>query len=89
MGHPVGNPGANLKSISHRCHPTLVASVWGVIKETISLPLGCLQGGAFTRHEASALRVEVAQRPFDRPPMFRHLIDCLFFSKVTQGQILR
>ena len=25
--HPGGNPGANLKSISHRCHPILVAFV--------------------------------------------------------------
>jgi len=43
--HPGGNPGANLKSISHRCHPILVAFVWELTKETIDLPLGCLQGG--------------------------------------------
>ena len=43
--HPGGNPGANLKSISHRCHPILVAFVWELTKETIYLPLGCLQGG--------------------------------------------
>ena len=43
--HPEGNPGANLKSISHRCHLILVAFVWGLTKETASLPLGCLQGG--------------------------------------------
>ena len=43
--HPGGNPGTNLKSISHRCHPILVAFVWEVTKETIDLPLGCLQGG--------------------------------------------
>ena len=43
--HPGGNPGANLKSISHRCHPILVAFVWELTKETIHLPLGCLQGG--------------------------------------------
>ena len=42
--NPVGNPGANLKSISHRCHPILVAFVWEITKETIKLPLGCLQG---------------------------------------------
>ena len=40
------NPGADLKSISHRCHPILVAFVREVTKETIDLPLGCLQGGA-------------------------------------------
>ena len=38
---PGGNPGANLKSISHRCHPMRVAFVWDVTKETIHLPLGC------------------------------------------------
>ena len=42
---PGGNPGASLKSISHRCHPILVAFVWELIEETITLPLGCLQGG--------------------------------------------
>ena len=33
-----------MKSISHRCHPILVAIVWRLTKETIDLPLGCLQG---------------------------------------------
>ena len=42
--HPGGNPGANLKSISRRCHPILVAFVWELTEETIDLPLGCLQG---------------------------------------------
>ena len=27
-----GNPGANLRSISHRCHPILVAFVWELTK---------------------------------------------------------
>ena len=45
LDHPGGNPGANLKSISHRCHPILVACVWELTKNTINLPLGCLQGG--------------------------------------------
>ena len=44
--HPGGNPGANLKSISHRCHPILVAFVRELTQETINLPLGCLEGGA-------------------------------------------
>ena len=44
--HPGGNPGANLKSISHRCHPILVAFVWELTEETIHLPLGCLEGGS-------------------------------------------
>jgi len=43
---PGGNPGANLKSISHMCQPILVAFVWELTKETIHLPLGCLQGGS-------------------------------------------
>ena len=36
---------ANFKSISHRCHLFEVAFVWELTKETIHLPLGCLQGG--------------------------------------------
>ena len=36
---------ANPKSISHRCHPILVAFVREVTEETINLPLDCLQGG--------------------------------------------
>jgi len=38
--HPGGNPGSNLKSISHRCHPILVAIVWELTKESIDLSLG-------------------------------------------------
>ena len=38
---PGGNPGANVKSISHICHPILVAFVWVMTKETTNLPLGC------------------------------------------------
>jgi len=45
VDHPGGSPGANLKSISHRYHPILVAFVWELTKETIQLPLGCLQDG--------------------------------------------
>ena len=43
--HPGGNPGANIKSISHRCYLFEVAFVWELTKETIRLPLGCIQGG--------------------------------------------
>jgi len=43
--HPRDNPGANLKSISHRCYLFVVAFVWELSKETIVLPMGCLQGG--------------------------------------------
>ena len=45
LRHPGGNPGANLKPISHRCYRFEVAFVWELTKETIHLPLGCLQGG--------------------------------------------
>jgi len=37
---PGGNPGENLKSISHICHPILVAFVWELTEEIIYLPLG-------------------------------------------------
>jgi hypothetical protein len=43
--HPGRNRGEDLNSISHRCHLREVDCVWGLTKETISLPLGCLQGG--------------------------------------------
>ena len=43
--HPGGNPGANRKSISHRYYLFEVAFVCELTKETIVLPLGCLQGG--------------------------------------------
>jgi len=50
-----GNPGANLKSISHKCYLLEVAFVWELTKETIDLPLGCLQGGVPRREEAARL----------------------------------
>jgi len=43
--HPGVELRANLKSISHRCHLFEVAFVWELTKESIHLPLGCLQGG--------------------------------------------
>ena len=43
LRHP-GGTGENLKSISHRCYLFEVAFVWELTKETIELPLGCLQG---------------------------------------------
>jgi len=41
---PWSNPGAKLKSISHRCYLFEVAFVWGLTEKTIDLFLGCLQG---------------------------------------------
>ena len=64
--HPGGNPGANLKSISHKCHPIMVAFVWELTEETIDLPLGCLQGGCAmgSRCQGATLRAPTAsQRP--------------------------
>ena len=43
--HPEVELRANLKKISHRCHLFEVAFAWELTKETIHLPLGCLQGG--------------------------------------------
>ena len=49
LTHPGGNPGANLKSISHRCYLREVVFEWELTKETIYLTLGCLQGGKASR----------------------------------------
>ena len=43
--HPGGNPGADLNLITHKCYFREVAFEWELIKETIFLPLGCIQGG--------------------------------------------
>ena len=53
---PWRHPGANLKSISHRCHPILVAFVWELTQEIIDLHLGCLQGGVGTPGLARSIR---------------------------------
>jgi len=42
---PGGNPGANLKSISHRCYLREVAFEWESTKTSIHLLLACPQGG--------------------------------------------
>ena len=47
--HPGGNLGANLKSISHRYYLREVVFEWEFTKETIHLPLGCLQSGSSNR----------------------------------------
>ena len=52
-GEGVSRPGVelgtNLQSICHRCQPIRVACVWELTKETIHLPLGCLQDGLESR----------------------------------------
>ena len=45
LHRPGGNPRANLESISRRCYLREAAFEWELTKETICLPLGCLQGG--------------------------------------------
>jgi len=55
MIHPAGNPGANLESISHRCCLFEIAFVWELTKETIVLPLGCLQGGGSVHSRGSVV----------------------------------
>ena len=42
--HPGGNPGANIKSIPHRCYLREVFES-ELTEETTDLPLGCLEGG--------------------------------------------
>ena len=36
--HPGGNPWTNLRSISPRCHPILVAFVWDCLKKPLICP---------------------------------------------------
>ena len=43
--HPEVELRANLRSVSHKCLLFEVAFVWEMTKETIRLPMGCLQGG--------------------------------------------
>ena len=47
--HPGGNPGANLKSISHRYFLREAAFEWVLTTKSIYLPLGCLQGEELAR----------------------------------------
>ena len=44
LSHPGVELRTYLKPISHICYLCGVAFVWGLTKETIHLPLGCLQG---------------------------------------------
>jgi hypothetical protein len=47
--HPGVELRANLKSISNRCYLFEVAFIGELTKETIHLPLGCLQGALLDR----------------------------------------
>ena len=53
---------ANLKSISHRCHLVEVAFVGELTKETIHLPLVCLQGGTVVKKISRAAGVKRTYR---------------------------
>jgi len=74
---PGGNPGANLKSVPHRCNLREVASEWELTKETIHLPLGRLNGGEhllplmgwrFPTKEVPATPSSSASTPTPCPP---------------------
>ena len=95
--HPGGNPGANLKSISHRCCLFEVAFVWELTKETIVLPLGCLQGGyaltpdtpeqskPFTKggmHDA--VRNTEDERAFEVPNCFKFVLQKSIPTQIRQ-----
>ena len=45
LSPPGGKPWANLEFISHLCCLFEDVFVWRLTKETMHLPLGCLQGG--------------------------------------------
>ena len=40
-----GQINVSFGQLPYKCHPILAAFVWELTIETISLPLGCLQGG--------------------------------------------
>ena len=61
--HPGVELRANLKSISHRCHLFEVAFVWELTKETIHLPLGCLQGGSDVKNVQMHRGVQMTPLP--------------------------
>ena len=80
MEHPAVNPGANLKSISHRCYLREASFEWELTKETIYLPLGCLQGGAhvddlLASHEIRAAELvhDLVRAPQPLPHPDRHV----------------
>ena len=77
--HPGGNPGANLKSISHRCYLCEVASGRELTEETIVWPLGCLQSGTRATHNTvGKWRAWPAPRPpFDRFNAHVTVLGCL------------
>ena len=60
---PGCNLGANLKPISHRCYLFEVAFVWELTRETIVLPLGCLQGGLGKRLSLQGSRYKERTHP--------------------------
>jgi len=69
-----------LESISHRCYLFEVAFVWELTKETISLPLGCLQRGhrcvLFLEH------CNVARRPVRRTRLRQANCPCEFWLQL-------
>ena len=78
--HPGGNPGANLKSIYHRCYLREVASEWDLTKETIYLPLGCLQGDGLTGPPATTRPTFYEKRIESESFWQRSLLHSMFFT---------
>ena len=53
VNRPGGNPGAHIKSVSHRCYPRKGVIEWQLTKETRCVPLGCLQDGNVRANSAA------------------------------------
>jgi hypothetical protein len=66
--YPGGNPGANLKSISHTCYLRDLSFEWVLSKETIYFSLGCLQGGVSARGREGGRCVRERASERDRSP---------------------
>ena len=87
--HPGGNPGANLKSISHRCYLFEVAFVWELTKETIVLPLGCLQGGSAYGTGAAASGVHLRAGPVvEEAPIWQRSLHAATYAIPLEERLL-
>ena len=77
---------ANLKSISHTCHPVLLAFLWELTEETIDLPLGCLPGVKHETSQPCALASSMLLPCSAKPPQWRAcdvVVAFFFFFFIT------
>ena len=85
--HPGGNPGGNLKSISQKCYLREVAFEWELTKETIHLPLGCLQGGVSSKRSGATRSATISHTKCFLKSFCRSQLPCksvsLFFISVN------